>query len=101
MARAYQRRDAEVAHPFDDVPGLPCREEPDAWFPEQGNSGNYASLMCGRCPITDACLAFALETGQGFGYWGGMSADGRRNLKPEQRAFLIDAGRAQLRELTQ
>jgi WhiB family redox-sensing transcriptional regulator len=98
MARLYQGRAAAVGHPFDAVPGLPCRDEPNRWFPEQGNGGQGAQKTCrGRCPIVDACLTFALSTGQNHGVWGGMAADGRHNLTDAERARLVEAGRLQLR----
>ena len=38
-------------------------------------------VVCNRCPVTSQCLAWALETGQDAGVWGGMSEDERRALK--------------------
>ena len=52
-----------------------------------GNSGPAlaqiakAKVVCNRCPVTAQCLAWALETGQDAGVWGGMSEDERRALK--------------------
>ena len=52
-----------------------------------GNSGPAlaqiakAKVVCNRCPVTSQCLAWALETGQDAGVWGGMSEDERRALK--------------------
>ncbi|KGF15893.1 MULTISPECIES: WhiB family transcriptional regulator [Corynebacterium] len=64
-----------------------CREEdPELFFPV-GNSGPAlaqiakAKVVCNRCPVTSQCLAWALETGQDAGVWGGMSEDERRALK--------------------
>lgn len=99
MARAYIRAGEAAGHPFDDVPGLPCRRNPDAWFPQQGASAVAAKQGCSVCPIEAACLAWALLNGQNAGVWGGYAADGRRNLHPAVRARLIDEGRAQLDEL--
>jgi WhiB family redox-sensing transcriptional regulator len=63
-----------------------CRtEEPDLFFPI-GNTGiallqiEEAKAVCRRCPVMDSCLQWALETGQDFGVWGGMSEDERRNM---------------------
>ena len=36
--------------------------------------------------MTDACLRWALESGQEAGVWGGMSEDERRALKRRTRA---------------
>src|SRR5699024_7162883 len=64
-----------------------CRDEdPELFFPI-GNTGpallqvEQAKAVCQRCPVTQECLAWALETGQDAGVWGGMSEDERRALK--------------------
>ena len=64
-----------------------CRnEDPELFFPV-GNSGQAltqvakAKLVCNRCPVTNDCLQWALETGQDAGVWGGMSEEERRALK--------------------
>jgi len=62
------------------------REDPELFFPV-GNSGpalvqvENAKRVCGRCPVREECLAWALETGQDAGVWGGMSEDDRRSLR--------------------
>lgn len=40
-----------------------------------------AKSVCRRCPVQSECLARALETGEQFGVWGGMSEEERRQLK--------------------
>lgn len=64
-----------------------CRDEnPELFFPV-GTSGPAAlqlaeaKTVCAGCPVTSACLTWALETGQDTGVWGGMSEDERRDLK--------------------
>lgn len=64
-----------------------CRDEdPELFFPI-GNTGpallqiEEAKAVCRRCSVIDECLAWALETGQDAGVWGGMSEDERRALK--------------------
>ena len=64
-----------------------CRDEdPELFFPI-GNTGpaliqaEEAKKVCRRCPVTEPCLQWALETGQDAGVWGGMSEDERRALK--------------------
>lgn len=61
-----------------------CREEdPELFFPV-GTTGpallqvEQAKAVCGRCPVADECLAWAFESGQDAGVWGGMSEDERR-----------------------
>jgi WhiB family redox-sensing transcriptional regulator len=64
-----------------------CRDEdPELFFPI-GNTGpaivqlEQAKAVCRRCPVTDECLSWALESGQDAGIWGGMGEDERRAVK--------------------
>jgi len=64
-----------------------CRDhDPELFFPV-GNHGPAleqiaaAKNVCGTCPIRSACLAWALETGQEAGVWGGTDEDERRALR--------------------
>lgn len=55
-----------------------------AWFPSQGERGADAQAVCGRCPVTAACLAAALansSTGHDYGIWGGTTARERRAMR--------------------
>ncbi|MFI8916523.1 WhiB family transcriptional regulator [Streptomyces sp. NPDC053513] len=68
-----------------------CREEdPDLFFPV-GNTGPAllqiaeAKAVCCRCPVMQACLRWALESGQDDGVWGGLSEDERRAMKRRAR----------------
>lgn len=61
-----------------------CAEEGVApMFPhEQDTAGvEHAKSICGRCPVKDSCLTEALDRGEGFGIWGGLTAEERRTLK--------------------
>lgn len=53
----------------------PCLKDPDAFFdgPEQDAVG-----MCWRCPVRQACAAYALEAGEAWGVWGGTTEEVRR-----------------------
>ncbi|MCL2453687.1 MAG: WhiB family transcriptional regulator [Micrococcales bacterium] len=61
-------------------------EDPELFFPI-GNTGpalqqiDQAKAVCQRCDVVETCLAWAIETGQDAGVWGGMSEDERRALK--------------------
>ena len=61
-------------------------EDPELFFPI-GNTGpalvqiEQAKTVCRRCPVTQECLSWALESGQDAGVWGGLSEDERRALK--------------------
>ncbi|GAX49151.1 WhiB family transcriptional regulator [Streptomyces olivochromogenes] len=59
------------------------RVDPDLFFPV-GNSGptlvqiDEAKAVCGRCPVAQQCLSWAVQTGQVDGIWGGMTESERR-----------------------
>lgn len=64
-----------------------CRDEdPDLFFPV-GHAGpalaqtQDAKAVCRRCPVIELCLAWALDTGQDAGVWGGLGENERRALK--------------------
>ncbi|MFF5115139.1 WhiB family transcriptional regulator [Streptosporangium sp. NPDC000509] len=64
-----------------------CRDvDPELFFPI-GNTGpalmqiEEAKQVCSTCSISEACLKWALESGQDAGVWGGLSEDERRALK--------------------
>ncbi|MFI5814885.1 WhiB family transcriptional regulator [Streptomyces sp. NPDC051643] len=58
----------------------------DLFFPV-GNTGaaldqaDEAKAICRRCPVSDECLQWALNTGQTFGVWGGLTEDERRDVR--------------------
>ena len=64
-----------------------CRgADPELFFPI-GTTGpsiaqiQRAKAVCARCPVQQACLAYALSTGQEFGIWGGYDEAERRRLR--------------------
>ncbi|MFE0453672.1 WhiB family transcriptional regulator [Streptomyces sp. NPDC058914] len=60
-------------------------EDPDLFFPI-GNTGptlhqiDAAKAVCGRCPVVEQCLEWAVRVGQADGIWGGMTESERRAL---------------------
>ena len=40
-----------------------------------------ALAICATCAVRGDCLVWALDSGQEFGVWGGLSEDERRSLK--------------------
>ncbi|MFJ6084822.1 WhiB family transcriptional regulator [Streptomyces sp. NPDC092369] len=68
-----------------------CRyEDPDLFFPI-GTSGpallqtEQAKEVCGRCPVREQCLRWALETKECLGIWGGTDETERRALQLRRR----------------
>ena len=64
-----------------------CRDvNPELFFPtsEVGPGARQvaaAKAVCHRCPVTGECLAWAQESGQDHGIWGGMTPAERRTCK--------------------
>ncbi|MFE9650399.1 WhiB family transcriptional regulator [Streptomyces sp. NPDC006365] len=60
-------------------------EDPELFFPV-GTTGpalqdvEAAKEVCARCPVSYQCLAWALETGQTSGVWGGTCEEERAGL---------------------
>lgn len=52
----------------------------EMFFPEKGGSTRDAKRICEGCDVKAQCLAYALESGQRFGIWGGLSERQRRAL---------------------
>jgi WhiB family redox-sensing transcriptional regulator len=81
-------------------------EQPDDWFAgEKGPKGDESRLrskrakeVCGRCPVKERCLAFAVEASTTArspldGIWGGTTA---RQRRPAVRAYRDKNGRVRL-----
>jgi WhiB family redox-sensing transcriptional regulator len=78
----------------------------DWFFPEPDVlPAPEAAAACRRCSVRDECLAWALETGQEFGIWGGLTEEQRRKISttrsrvrcPDCRSeSIIDLGRSEV-----
>lgn len=69
------REDAACRYPTGDL-------TLDDWFTRLHtlpgrDSARRAKAVCAECPVKEACLAYAIETRQPFGVWGGKTADER------------------------
>jgi WhiB family redox-sensing transcriptional regulator len=60
--------------------------DPDLFFPERGASTREAKSVCAGCEVRLECLEYALDNGEKFGIWGGLSERERRRLR-RQRAL--------------
>jgi WhiB family redox-sensing transcriptional regulator len=86
-------------------PRLPAKENwrgraaclncpPDLFFPGDRSQiaeerSDEAKQVCRSCRVSDECLAFALETNQGFGIWGGTDPQDRARIRRRQRVALL------------
>ena len=69
--------------------------DPDLFFPERGASTREAKEVCRGCVVREDCLEYALQNGEKFGIWGGMSERERRRIRRQRalaRAAAAQAG---------
>lgn len=67
-----------------------CRDiqnDPDWWWPSNINDPNIADALkiCGRCPVRDLCLTYAIQHGEREGIWGGHMPADRARMAALQR----------------
>ena len=73
--------------------------DPDLFFPERGASTREAKEVCRGCVVREDCLEYALQNGEKFGIWGGMSERERRRIR-RQRALARATAAAQAANVT-
>ncbi len=62
-----------------------CAEvDPELFFPDKGESSRPAKRVCAACEVRAECLQQALDRGERFGVWGGLSERERRALERER-----------------
>jgi hypothetical protein len=61
----------------------PCNQaDPEAFFPEKGDSNMEAKRVCWTsCEVRELCLEYALQRDERWGIWGGRSEHERRRIK--------------------
>ena len=58
-----------------------CRDaEPELFFPSTREQADTALSICASCPVQPECLEYAMEAGERFGIWGGLTEKGRKKL---------------------
>ncbi len=60
---------------------LCLQTDPEAFFPEKGQSTKPAKQVCLGCDVRQECLDYAVQNDERFGVWGGLSERERRLLK--------------------
>jgi WhiB family transcriptional regulator, redox-sensing transcriptional regulator len=53
---------------------------PDLFYPENQTLAREAKEVCDGCPVRVECLEYAIEKGERFGVWGGLTERERRRL---------------------
>lgn len=69
-----------------------CRgADPELFYPERfghGDDVRAAKKICESCPVEMSCLAYAIDTSQAWGIWGGRTERERRRLRKMLRPKL-------------
>jgi WhiB family redox-sensing transcriptional regulator len=60
---------------------LCAQADPDAFFSESTRQTARAKAICSRCPVRQPCLAFALDTEEESGVWGGLDTHERQQMQ--------------------
>ncbi len=80
-----------------------CRNmDPDVFFSpdafetkqERDDREAAAKAVCATCPVRERCLEYALEAGERYGIWGGLTELERRALARQRVAVETDLGSA-------
>jgi WhiB family transcriptional regulator, redox-sensing transcriptional regulator len=64
---------------------LCTQTDPEAFYPNQGQSPQRAKAICTLCPVENSCLEFALRNNENFGVWGGCSEREREVLRKKRQ----------------
>ena len=59
---------------------LCAQTDPEAFFPQAGETTTAAKRICARCTVSAECLDEALRHRERFGVWGGMSPQERTSI---------------------
>ena len=82
---------------------LCAQTDPEAFFPDKGDSTQEAKRICLGCEVRAECLEYALASDERFGIWGGMSAlerrAARRRKGPRRPNDITAAEAAHIRRL--
>lgn len=77
--------------------GACLNADPEIFFPPPLGAGRaqlaLARALCGRCEVREPCLAFALQTRQDHGIWGGTTEQERRARRRARPGPALTASR--------
>jgi WhiB family transcriptional regulator, redox-sensing transcriptional regulator len=69
-----------------------CREIPvEFFFPPAEQEADEAKAICAMCEVRQPCLEFAIQEGERFGIWGGLTTQERRSLVARRRKAQLAA----------
>ena len=83
---------SELLLAIEQAGGVPCQEVPDIFFPEDVadtevriKATETAKSLCQECPIRNLCGEYAINTGQEYGIWGGLTGEDITALRSRRR----------------
>lgn len=80
--RRAQDNQAPAVADLPDLPGALCTQvDPEIFFPDKGGPTSAAKAVCARCDVRTKCLTWAVDNGERYGVWGGVSERDRRKLE--------------------
>lgn len=71
---------------------LCAQTDPEAFYPEKGESTREAKQICASCEVRAECLTYALDNNERYGVWGGLSERERRRLTDRPRRQMAGTG---------
>ena len=75
------RKAAETAPDTDFFEDAACHgADTSVFFPVSDTYADEAKAICATCPVAEQCLEYAIDTHQGDGVWGGLTALERHRL---------------------
>jgi hypothetical protein len=63
--------------------------DPDAWYADAGPDRDAAVATCVRCPVQENCLDWAMDHGEQYGVWAGMTPEDRWDLGMQPDLTLV------------
>ena len=81
----------ELQHAIEKSPIIPpCQiTDPDLWFGSEDDAlatrFRAAKNMCSYCPAIQACAAYAIESNEIYGVWGGLTPAERTALRDKHK----------------
>jgi WhiB family transcriptional regulator, redox-sensing transcriptional regulator len=66
--------------------------DPEMFFPPADGPAIEARHICGRCPASAQCLAYAVTADEPFGIWGGLDPRERQSLRRQLQRREPSAG---------
>jgi hypothetical protein len=80
LARRFDPPSARDEPPVVAYADRACKGSKVPFYPEHATGYAAAIAVCKTCPHIFECLAWALETEQSFGVWGGTTPVERREI---------------------